>query len=155
MRITNWPLLMQVMEYVIEHPEHYTQTSYHCGSQRCIAGWTVHFDLWVDNPEDQAYVLPKGSVLADMHYEAISLAEVDIEYAAAQSLGVIEDYAPADSDEELLTEQLNEMLFSAYLEWPEILRNVRELAMENDEALTIPVVREMRLHGIAWEGALR
>lgn len=129
MNIPNWPLLMEAIEYIIDHPEEYSQSSWRCGSTRCVAGWIAQLSggQWADL--DSIYIWPKGVV----HDEANL---VDVDKCAIEALGVEYDYCDSESTSEIISDTL----FGGSLSWPQVLRGLEGLAEEDGVTLS-PKIR--------------
>lgn len=48
MAIINFPLLDKALQFIAEHPQHWDQTMWHCGTSHCLAGIIHCFTLNVD-----------------------------------------------------------------------------------------------------------
>lgn len=124
MRVPNWPLLIEAIEFIIDHPDQYDQTQWRCGSTRCVAGWIAELSGGTWQGEAGPYIFPAG---ADLHDED---AAYEAELVALQALGI-----PSYEQDNDVNEVANELFLGA-LSWRQVLENLLDLADEDGIELT-------------------
>jgi hypothetical protein len=129
-KIQNWPLLMLAIEFIIENPDKYDQSSWRCGSQRCVAGWVAELSgaKWEGDYGD--LVWPKGADTEDE--DALVLAET----CAISALRV----STMDED---TADEIGNLLFLGTLTWRDVLRNLEILARGDGIELTPKILAEI------------
>lgn len=150
MNIGNWPLVMLTIEHVIKHPRNHDQRAWRkrsaliCESTRCIAGWLAYFAGWRDtdsNPDDKFW-MP-----FDVERNGITLT---IEQAALESLELDPEIYDDSSESDYAT-ALTEDLFSADLDFDEILATIWQLSQADGVTLTPLIRSEMVRQGVISE----
>lgn len=133
MNIPNWPLLTEAIEYIIDHPTEYSQSSWRCGSTRCVAGWIAQLSggQWADH--DSSWIFPNGVDLEDEDNA------VDVDKCAIEALGVEYNYQDSDS----VSEIISDTLFSGNLTWPQVLLGLIGLAEEDGVTLSPKIQAEI------------
>lgn len=144
MRIGNWYLLELVLEHIIKNPADYNQTSWSCGSQRCIAGWIA--DMAGYQFISSGTVVPNYVKLTieddgDISNDVWDLS-AEVETVALKMLEI---------DPETDTDDVANMLFLGTLSWPEVLTGVYVLAQADERFLSETIMDEMRRVGVVAE----
>lgn len=131
MRIPNWPLLIETIEFIIDHPDKYDQSQWRCGSTRCVAGWIAELSGGVWQGEAGPYIFPAGVDLEDEDNA------MDAELVALQALGIMSYEQDNDVNE------VANALFLGALSWREVLDNLADMADEDGIPLTPKILDEL------------
>lgn len=149
-RIDNWPLLEEVLAFIVQNPEQYDQmywgptpaeTAQGCGSTRCIAGWLPELAGLKLDAERSAQAGESYYRVTPELRERICSAYPHWAFPAHLESFFIPKVATG-----LLTnntdgaEQVHTLLFGAELTWREILENVANLARHDGYRLENPVL---------------
>lgn len=159
MRIQNWPALIRVLEHIIANPESWSQTTWRCGTTRCVAGWIAELagHEWVAYTESRVWSLDAPPELIEASQRSITRSQdwgrytLCAEDAALNALGVapisnldVSDLGDDGQERGLVASYL----FGGGLTWDAILESVHDLAAHDGYTLPASIRSEMERLGM-------